>query len=95
MKQLGAAADGKEWVIRKNGQNIPFVTDGVSSRWCMAVFQEDSAKSDASDALEELPDLQVSSNDIEESTNAKEEPGSLSMVAPLPGVKPAGNLFLY
>ena len=39
IRNLGRPAGAEEWTI-KYAKGIPFVTDGVTKKWCMQVFQE-------------------------------------------------------
>ena len=96
VRSIGKPADGKAWVIRKNAGNIPFVTDTVTTMWCMSVFQESEKtnQNSSKQPIEDLPDLSVTAEDIAASSTGSTDPpdGGLPPMA-LPGVSPAnGNL---
>ena len=87
MKPLGPASDGKTWMIRKSAQGIPFVTDGVKSRWCMTVFQDHAPKTSSIEEAAELPSLEVTETILAESRDANKNSND-STRAELPGVSP-------
>ena len=87
MKPLGPASDGKSWVIRKSAQSIPFVTDGVKSRWCMTVFQDHAPKNASIEEAAELPSLEVTDTILAESKGVSKNSND-STRAELPGVSP-------
>ncbi|CAL1153128.1 unnamed protein product, partial [Cladocopium goreaui] len=87
VKPLGPASDGKTWMIRKSAQGIPFVTDGVKSRWCMTVFQDHAPKTSSIEEAAELPSLEVTETILAESRDANKNSND-STRAELPGVSP-------
>lgn len=96
VRSIGKPADGKAWVIRKNAGNIPFVTDSVTTMWCMSVFQEsDKNQNSNKQAIEDLPDLSVSAEDIATSSSTEKTDQQNVGLPPMgmPGASPtAGNL---
>ena len=75
-------------MIRKNPQGIPFVTDGTTRKWCMAIFQE-QAPSPAG-LPPALPSLEVTEDDSKASSNSS-APGPPRM--PLAGVVPQTGIW--
>ena len=90
VKPVPKATDGHSWELRKNAQGIPFITDTVRQKWCMAIFQE-AATSSQPKVFEtaDLPNLEVSVDDIKASESSQ------SHVAPvragLPGLTPTSG----
>ena len=88
MKPLGKAQEGKEWEIRKSAQGIPFVTDGVKSRWCMSIFQDQAPQTSAIEEVEELPSLEVTQEVLADSNvGSGHKLTGESARAELPGVE--------
>ena len=92
VKPLPKPADGHSWEIRKTQAGIPFITDGVTQRWCMGIFQEAAANS-SQKVYEsvDLPSLDVTEDDLKTSTTGVASDAVPARVA-LPGLTPASDI---
>lgn len=58
MKNLPAPADGKAWTVAKTDQGIPFITDGVTRKWCVSFFHTSPTNARGKPLVQALPALE-------------------------------------
>lgn len=88
VKPVPKATEGHVWEIRKTSQGIPFLTDTVRQKWCMAIFQEAASSQPKVYEATDLPDLEVTMQDMQ-SSEPSQGTNVAPVRAPLPGLTPA------
>lgn len=79
VKPMPSPAPGTSWAILKNSAQIPYVTDGVTKKWCMSFFQV-TQRDPSSSGMGELPSLDVDDSTAPPTGNRVPPP-----IAALPG----------
>lgn len=89
VRSLPAPADGKKWqLFYAEGSGIPFVSDGVTKKWAMQLFQEDVDDPATAPKANAAPELDLNKVGPGNPTPSTAAPGGqqVTPTPPMPGL---------